>query len=375
MSALSTAGLSLLFTQPLAFAEPIVVNNTISWPDDGWYQVQTTEDRQSVCQGGRECVVDPGLYIVINHSSGQRWEDVTVVAGSGPTVPVVPSDSITEPSVYGNELRWPNDGWYQVQDATNFQNVCEGGLSCELPAGSYNVINHSTGARWNDIAVPSSVSPPDLGPGPGPGPVSNPLRGSDPIVNVDTILWASDGWYQVQETEGYTTVCEGGNSCVVSPGEYVVINHDNGTRWTLNVQSGYSPTPGPTPEPDIGSPVVDGNTISWAEDGWYQVQTSGNNQTICNGGRSCIVEMGSYVVINHSTGQRWNDVMVEGGPVVEPEPEPEPVSSNPNQLVIYDGDDQSSQSIPLPLSPSSVSVSPDGLSAAVGHDSWISHVD
>jgi hypothetical protein len=63
-----------------AVAAPVVNGNEISWPDDGWYQVQDTADYSSVCEGGRSCTVEPGTYVVINHStiqpgngSGQSW--------------------------------------------------------------------------------------------------------------------------------------------------------------------------------------------------------------------------------------------------------------------------------------------------------------
>lgn len=51
------------------------------------------------------------------------------------------------------------------------------------------------------------------------------------------------------------------------------------------------------------------------------------------------------------------------------------VSSSPNQLHIYDAAANSEQTVALPLTPTSVSVGPDGLYAAIGHDANISYVD
>jgi hypothetical protein len=51
------------------------------------------------------------------------------------------------------------------------------------------------------------------------------------------------------------------------------------------------------------------------------------------------------------------------------------VSADPNALSIFDPNTDQEVSVPLPLSPSSVSVSPDGLHAAVGHNGWISYID
>lgn len=51
------------------------------------------------------------------------------------------------------------------------------------------------------------------------------------------------------------------------------------------------------------------------------------------------------------------------------------VSSAPARLHIYDPLTASDISVDLPLDPKSVSVAPDGLHAAVGHDGWVSYVN
>jgi chitinase len=51
------------------------------------------------------------------------------------------------------------------------------------------------------------------------------------------------------------------------------------------------------------------------------------------------------------------------------------VSASPPELHIYDPLSDTGQTVVLPLTPTSVSVSPDGPSAVVGHDGYISHVD
>ena len=45
---------------------------TIVWPDDSWYQVQNAETLDEVCNGGPECPIVPGSYVVINHTIGER---------------------------------------------------------------------------------------------------------------------------------------------------------------------------------------------------------------------------------------------------------------------------------------------------------------
>lgn len=138
-----------------ATAEPTVSEQTISWPDDGWYQVQDALSFESLCEGGRQCEVPDGTYIVINHTTGERFENV-VVNGA---------DSGEGPTVSGNIIFWPDDGWYQVQDARSFESLCEGGSQCEVPDGTYIVINHTSGMRYENVMVGEEheggeVSPP-----------------------------------------------------------------------------------------------------------------------------------------------------------------------------------------------------------------------
>ncbi len=51
------------------------------------------------------------------------------------------------------------------------------------------------------------------------------------------------------------------------------------------------------------------------------------------------------------------------------------VSSRPNTLSIRDVEAETEAVVPLNLPPKVVSISPDGLYAAVGHDAWVSYVD
>ncbi len=188
-------------------------------------------------------------------------------------------------TVNGNTITWPDNGWYQVQTADGSETLCNGGSSCAVEPGSYLVINHSTGERFLGIEVSGSVSPSDI------------------TVSGSTITWPDNGWYQVQTADGSETLCNGGSSCTVDPGSYLVINHSTDERFRgIEVSGSVSPS-------DI---TVNDNTITWPDNGWYQVQTADGSETLCNGGSSCAVEPGSYLVINHSTGERFNEVEVRG---------------------------------------------------------------
>ncbi len=150
--------LILLLTLPTSLlAEPSVTGNIITMPEDGWYQVQSAQDFSEICQGVTQCTVPDGEYIVINHTSGQRFESVLV---GTPKMSQPPG----EPIVSNGRISWSDDGWYQVQNQSNYESLCEGGTFCDVPPGRYIVINHTENLRWEDIAVNSSpvTNPPPV---------------------------------------------------------------------------------------------------------------------------------------------------------------------------------------------------------------------
>lgn len=212
--------LALVVLSPATVAAPTVNGNTVSWPDDGWYQVQSDNGVGivEVCAGGQECTVPAGKYIVINHTTGERFIDIHV-----------PAMASTSVSVWGHTISWPDDGWYQVQTADTYRQVCGGGLSCTTDPGTYIVINHTTGRRFEGVTVPDLVEP---------------TSGIE--VDGNTIRWPDDGWYQVQNATTYDSLCSGTRSCDVAPGTYIVINHTTGKRHENVLVAGAQVTPEPT---------------------------------------------------------------------------------------------------------------------------------
>lgn len=143
-----------IFAANVALAVPTVSEYTVSWPDDGWYQVQNAETFATICEGGLSCTVSAGTYHVINHTTGQRFESVIV------------TDTQIGVLVNGSRISWPDDGWYQVQNARSYSSVCEGGRYCDVADGQYNVINLSTGQRYQGILVGSVAAIPLPSPNP-----------------------------------------------------------------------------------------------------------------------------------------------------------------------------------------------------------------
>ena len=51
-------------------------------------RVQVAGDFDSdVCQGGTSCDVEPGTYVVINHTTGERFDNIVVTGDSSGTLP------------------------------------------------------------------------------------------------------------------------------------------------------------------------------------------------------------------------------------------------------------------------------------------------
>ena len=243
-ASLVAATVAALLAAPRADAQPVVSGSSIFWPDNGWYQVQTADGLTNICEGTRSCEVEPGSYIVINHTTGERFSKVMV-----PETPVAEAVS-----VQGNTLSWPDDGWYQVQSASTYESICQGGLSCTVDAGTYIVINHTTGERFTDIVVSGG---PDVEVPPIQSTVELLDISQDLIVTAagyqldrlavvvddiafviaqqSTIQWPDSSWYQVQEAETYASVCNGGAECPILPGSYTLINHTTGERSPLVV--------------------------------------------------------------------------------------------------------------------------------------------
>ena len=296
----------------------IVDGNEISWPDDGWYQVQLLGDdgNASLCEGGLSCEVPPGEYIVINHTTGQRFSGI-LVSGTAAT-PIEASNpfsiAITPPTnlrllVYSDttaELLWERDAnTLGLESTTIIRNGVEHGSTdgtsylddSRIPGVLYF---YDLIARGTAGEVSETVSISDEGLD-----QSAPVIATERVVvDGNTIVLSGGDYYQVQDALTFESICEGVSLCHVTPGMYIVVNHTSGERI-----EGVSVT-SIAAEVDSAAIVVLGNTISWPDNGWYQVQNADTFENVCEGGRSCSVAAGNYVVINHTSAERFEDIRV-----------------------------------------------------------------
>lgn len=84
-----------------------VAGNKILLGNDGWYEIQSAITYRTLYEGGRSAVVDPGVYNIINHTTGQRFENIVV---SGTTSLRVSGESGTSRPKSADSGSQSNDG-------------------------------------------------------------------------------------------------------------------------------------------------------------------------------------------------------------------------------------------------------------------------
>lgn len=201
-----------------------VEGNKISWPDDGWYEVQSATSHNTMHEGGRSAEMPSGSYHVINHTTGERFKDIQI--GPAATTATSPEPSNNSAiKVDGNKISWPDDGWYEVQSATSFDTISEGGQSADLPNGTYNLINHTTGERFKNIDIPASSAAPSMTSPP------DSLTNAKFTIDGNQLLLDDGAWYEVQDSSTYQTIFEGNQSTTLLSGTYNIINHTTGEKF------------------------------------------------------------------------------------------------------------------------------------------------
>ena len=127
---------------------PQVRAGMIEWEGAGYWQVQTIDPYDSICEGSSitSCEVAPGVYNVINLSTGERFESIEVGG-----------DATDAVQVSGSVISWTGAGYWQVQTIEPYESVCEGSdiSSCDVAPGEYNVINLTTGRRFENVLIGS----------------------------------------------------------------------------------------------------------------------------------------------------------------------------------------------------------------------------
>ena len=207
--------------------------NRISWPNDGWYQVLDSTTFVAICNGGDSCTVEPGVYLVINHGNGERFENVrvgNVAEASSNNSNASDANTLTASDnpdfrLEGNTIQFIGSGWHQVQTANGASTLCAGESTCTVSPGRYIIINHSDDRRYENVQIPAS-----LGDGVSDNGGSS-VTASPVTVTGNRISWPPGDYYQVQDASTFVTICEDRPFCDVPPGRYNVINLTSETRF------------------------------------------------------------------------------------------------------------------------------------------------
>lgn len=180
-----------------------------------------------------------------NGDSVSIYEHRTSSGGPGPggqPQPLAPMNPRVD--VYSGtalELFWQNNSDYIYGESsyTVWQN--EVAIATDLNGTSFFVDQLSPGTTYSFSVTTSLESSRESAPVTIEATTAGtPPGGTTPNSTVTvgangTISWLPNGWYQVQDAITYESLCEGGDSCSVPPGRYIVINHSTGDRETVVV--------------------------------------------------------------------------------------------------------------------------------------------
>ncbi len=146
---------------------PSSVTNEEGFAEQTWWQILSAEDWSPRCSDinqaslgpsddQRSCEVSPGLYSVIEHVSGVRWDNLRVLTVAENSVVDSNNGFEFDGLIFNNierTLSWTQPGWYQVQRESDYASVCESAGFCVLEPGVYQIVNHTTGRKWHNFVV------------------------------------------------------------------------------------------------------------------------------------------------------------------------------------------------------------------------------
>ena len=167
------------YVEGLEIRLPVFVEPTADGSQQTWWQIQSADDWSLRCSNINEtavesgngdgnsdgngdelrCQVAPGLYTVIEHISGSRWDNLLVLQSTDNLQPVGNAAAQLDGLAFDESTRtltWSQPGWYQVQRESDFGSVCESSGFCELEPGIYQIVNHHTGQKWRNFVVPGN---------------------------------------------------------------------------------------------------------------------------------------------------------------------------------------------------------------------------
>ena len=163
------------------------------------------------------------------------------------------------------------------------------------------------------------------------------------IIDGTNVTFPSDGnRWKLYDRSGRRNVCLSwldGLQCAAEPGDYTVINVTTNERQNVTLQNaGNSEEQPDDPQEPAGpgSPVVDGNVITFPNDGnrWkaYDLVANANVCLSWQSGLVCTVDPGSYSLINVTQGTR-NNIEITALGDEGPDDPTDPVDTNGEAVV------------------------------------------
>ena len=237
-------------------SEVIIEDNTITFTNDAFYQVQAEDGIELFFEGsGPDSITVPdGSYIIINHTTDERLEGILIPLGSSSVNPGgsigIGIDGGTEVGSFGvivtdNVVTVPDGDYYQILNGNTFDQVESGNgpFSIALPNGIYSIINLDTDQRVDNVTIDVEGNR---------GSVDNPINNAGPakignlevFLDDDNLSLNTEDYYQIQNVDPQGTYWEGNGPANINgipPNVYNIINISTGERVNnVDIPAGQS---------------------------------------------------------------------------------------------------------------------------------------
>lgn len=326
----------------------VVEGLTITMPNDGWYQVQSEDGSQTYCEGIRSCIMPAvGIYKVINHTA-VITHYISVTDGASTLANGITDASVLSFTPTTAELYWSSasdqrhgglaveyeiyrNGDFLVTTTNGSSYVIDSGLTAGQTYQFQLIAVYSNGAKSDKTQPVSLVMPEQVLLANAPSefsakafsgtaaefywqPVSDNGHGGSPK---EYVIYKNGVQHTITTNSKSFWMDSGLTSGVTYEFEIEAIYNDGAKSGrvgpiSLKMESGQT-AGAELPVTGNDDYSLSGNEMTFKTNNWYQIQNSTDYSTIWqnNGNNGPVtVPNGTYNIINHSTGQRYDNVQI-----------------------------------------------------------------
>ena len=260
--------------------------------------------------------------------------DGDIVKPENPDVPDIPDpeepkNPIKQPinvgsygiKIYENDIIFPDDSYYQVQDYAIPHNVLFEGVpesNLTLADGVYKIINLTTGDKTRNVVLPAEET-------------DDPYVDDDGYVEIGSFGFSVNGlkvkfsqtdYYQIQDTTDFSSLWEGNGpyNLTLTEGTYKIIKLTDPVQTIEGLMLPYNDDGGTVVNPPNNGTVTLGtvgikiteNEIVFTKNDYYQIQDAKTFVTVFEGEGNTAITLpdGVYQFINLTLGQKAREIQI-----------------------------------------------------------------